>query len=128
MDITGLARICLDILKPNPDLIPALTDEGLKQWVQENKARGIEPNVLLEPLRRLVLQELMATLEKEVQDVEETWLLLDHINYAIASNMDVSTEVRITPGDFEALAADRWETVLGDHFYSTQKSPGAGCH
>ena len=69
----------------------------------------------------------MATLEKEVQDVEETWLLLDHINYAIASNMDVSTEVRITPGDFEALAADRWETVLGDHFYSTQKiSQGLG--
>ncbi|MEC8378679.1 MAG: hypothetical protein VXZ96_00075 [Myxococcota bacterium] len=128
MDTTGLARdMFFDILIPNPDLIQSVSDEGLKQWVQQNKAKGIEPNVLLEPLRRLVLQELMGTLEKEVKDVEETWLLLDHINYAIASNMDVSPEVRISPGDFEGLAAERWESVLGDHYYSTQKiSQGLG--
>ena len=126
MDTTGLARdMFFDILIPNPDLIQSVSDEGLKQWVQQNKAKGIEPNVLLEPLRRLELQELMGTLEKEVKDVEETWLLLDHINYAIASNMDVSLS-KTSPGDFEGLAAERRGPYLGSLL--VQKISQAGRH
>ena len=33
----------------------------------------------------------METLTTSEQDVERTWLLLDHVNYDIASNMDDSS-------------------------------------
>ena len=52
---------------------------------------------------------------------EETWLLMDHFNFMMMSNMDTTLGVRISPQDIEGLASDKWEGVLSDHFFSTQK-------
>ena len=53
---------------------------------------------------------------------EETWLLMDHFNYSVMSNMDTTLGVRISPTDIEGMASGKWEGVLNDHYFSTQKN------
>jgi hypothetical protein len=104
-----------------PTILEGVTDIKLKDWVSSNAGTGTELNVLLTPLRQLALERLMGTLEQAERDVEETWLLLDHVNYAIASNMDDTIGVKIAPKDLADLTAGKWETVLEEHFYATQR-------
>ena len=37
------------------------------------------------------------------------------------SNLDTTPGVRISPQDLEGLASDKWQGVLSDHFFATQK-------
>ena len=106
-----------------PTMLQSVSDKALKDWVAANAGVGVELDVLLKPLRQLSLEMLMETLSEKDRDIEQTWLLLDHVNYAIASNLDDQVGVKITPSDFSALAADQWETVLGDHYHETRSIP-----
>ena len=109
---------CSPVVRPT--ILESLSDKALKDWVSANAGVGVGLEVLLKPLRQLSLEMMMETLSERDRDIEQTWLLLDHVNYSIASNLDDQVGIKISPSDFSSLAADRWETVLGDHYHETR--------
>ncbi len=129
MDLTYDAKNVFQELLTSgrPTLIKGLSDQDLVKWIGDNSAPGVDGNIIIEPLREMALQHLMGTLSEGDRDVEETWLLLDHFNYEVISNLDSTLGIRVAPTDVTGLVSEKWETVLTDHFYSTQKiSQGLG--
>ena len=74
------------------------------------------------PCTNWTLEALMErVVPEDVAAQEETWLLMDHFNFMMMSNLDTTPGVRISPQDLEGLASDKWQSVLSDHFFGTQK-------
>ena len=88
-----------------PTILESLSDKALKDWVSANAGVGVELEVLLKPLRQLSLEMMMETLSERDRDIEQTWLLLDHVNYSIASNLDDQVGIKISPSDFSSLGS-----------------------
>ena len=102
--------------------IEGVSEEQLKGWIDANLEVGRDGNVILAPLRQLALQMLMAKVVPEnFRGQEETWLLMDHLNYSIASNMDTTVGMRVAPTELADLTSSKWESVLKDHYYATQR-------
>ncbi|MAA77914.1 MAG: hypothetical protein CL916_01540 [Deltaproteobacteria bacterium] len=102
-----------------PKLIKGFRDQDILEWCEENIMPGREIKILQGRLRNMVLRRLMETLASEKRDEEETWLLLDHVAFEIAQNMNNDVGALIAPQDFADLTASKWETVLGLHGYSS---------
>ena len=102
-----------------PSLIKGFTDKDILEWCTENIMPGRELKILQTRLRNMVLRKLMENISKEKRDEEETWLLLDHVAFEIAQNMNSDVGSLVTPQDFAALTALKWEEVLGLHGYSS---------
>ena len=120
-DFTTLVTTVLGdlISSDTPTFFEGITDDDLKKWVKENHKEGVELNVLLTELRYMAIREVMSKMNSNDRDMEETWLLLDHLNYEIAVNLDDQPGVKIPPQTFSGLTSGKWESVLGSHYYST---------
>jgi hypothetical protein len=101
--------------------VNGLSDSDFIKWIEENGLPGVDVNIIVPQMRKLALRRLMSTLSNKDRDVEETWLLLDHFNYEVISNLDSTPGIRVSPSDITGLTSEKWEGVLKDHFYSTQK-------
>ena len=101
--------------------LTGVSQEAFEKWIVDNTKPGVDGNVILKPLRQMALQELMASLPQVTRDKEETWLLLDHVNYAVISQLDNTVGIRISPADITGLVSGQWEGVLSDHYYQTKK-------
>ena len=76
----------------------------MNTWIENNLMPGRDGNVLLTPMYQLTLQALMDQVVPENKVAqEETWLLMDHFNFMMMSNMDTTPGVRISPQDLEGL-------------------------
>ena len=110
-----------------PTLLTGVAQEELVKWIEENAGTGVDGNIILKPLRQMALQEIMSSLPELTRDKEETWLMLDHFNYSVISQLDNTVGIRISPSEITDLVAGQWEGVLSSHYYQTKKiSQGLG--
>jgi hypothetical protein len=122
LSLTAQSRFGESLVYPLNSWIENTDAEAINAWIGNNLMTGRDGNVLLSSMYQLTLQILMdKVVPPEMVAQEETWLLMDHFNFMMMSNMDTTLGVRISPQDIEGLASDKWEGVLSDHFFSTQK-------
>jgi hypothetical protein len=122
MNLTNQAGMVFgqNLLKNNtPTLIKGFQDQDILAWCKQNIRPGGEVKILQSRLRNMVLRKLMEALSEEKRDEEETWLLLDHVAFEIAENMNSDIGAFIAPQDFADVTASKWEEVLGLHGYSS---------
>ena len=122
LSLTAQSRFGESLVYPLNSWIEDTNPEALNAWIGSNLMTGRDGNVLLSSMYQLTLQMLMdKVVPEDMVAQEETWLLMDHFNFMMMSNLDTTPGVRISPQDIEGLASDKWEGVLSDHFFSTQK-------
>ena len=122
LSLKAQSRFGESLVYPLNSWIEGTTVEELNGWIENNLITGRDGNVLLSPMYQLTLQAMMEeVVPAEIVAQEETWLLMDHFNFMMMSNLDTTLGIRISPQDIEGLASDKWEGVLSDHFFSTQK-------
>ncbi len=122
LSLTAQNRFGESLVYPLNAWMEGLTPEEINNWISVNLMPGRDGNVLLSSMYQLTLQMLMdKVVPEDMRSQEETWLLMDHYNFAMMSNMDTTLGVRVSPADLEGMASDKWEGVLSDHFFSSQK-------
>lgn len=122
LSMTAQNRFGESLVYPLNSFIEGLSVQELNAWIEQNLLPGRDGNVLLSLMYQMTLQMLMdQVVPEDMVAQEETWLLMDHFNYSVMSNMDTTVGVRISPTDIEGMASGKWESVLSDHYFSTQK-------
>ncbi len=122
VSLTAQNRFGESLVYPLNAWLEGTTTEEINGWIGANLLPGRDGNVLLSSMYQLTLQMLMdKVVPEEMRSQEETWLLMDHYNFAMMSNMDTTPGVRVSPLDLESMASEKWEGVLSDHFFSSQK-------
>lgn len=122
LSMTAQNRFGESLVYPLNSFIEGLSVQEINGWIEQNLLPGRDGNVLLSSMYQLTLQMLMDQIVPEDMIAqEETWLLMDHFNYAVMSNLDTTVGVRIAPTDIEGMASGKWESVLTDHYFSSQK-------
>jgi|GEM_PF-5351311 len=122
LSLTAQNRFGESLVYPLNGWLEGTTSEDINAWISTNLLPGRDGNVLLSSMYQLTLQMLMdKVVPEDMRSQEETWLLMDHYNFSLMSNMDTTLGVRVSPLDLEGMASEKWEGVLSDHFFTAQK-------
>lgn len=104
-----------ELLRPGARRLPSLEREELAAWTREALVPGADRERFVIELQRLGLALMVSQLPAEERDRVETWILLDHVEQDLASNLDETGEIVLSPGELAELSAASWASVLQRH-------------
>lgn len=116
-----------ELLRSEAPALSTVEPDALSAWCVTALRPGADPERFANEIARLALSILVDGLPEGERDRAETWILLDHVQFAISSGLDATGQTWLSPDGLSALATSQWTGVLRQHGYHTRAiSQGLG--